>query len=170
MGDYARLAARGNEVTIRWIPTHSGVVGNEIMDGFAKKAACSRQRRRALDELSREASLSHLARVATENRSRATTRWISDNVRPERRYRPPASTGLRRRALCRVRKSLTSRYYQLFTGHAAIDSLLHERMTGPPRLEMSECSCKPGSPVLTWVAVGRWRMREVGTEVSIVGG
>ena len=25
--------------------------------------------------------------------------------------------------------------------------------------------CKPGSPVLTWVAVGRWRVREVGTEV-----
>ena len=37
-----------------------------------------------------------------------------------------------------MRKSLASRYYQLLTGHAAIGSFLHERMTGPLRLETSE--------------------------------
>ena len=99
-------------------------MGNEIVDGFAKEAASSRrsQRHRVPDGLLQEASLSHLARVATENRSRATARWISDHVRPGRRYRPPAGTGLRKKALRRVRKSLASRYYQLLTGHAVTGS------------------------------------------------
>ena len=42
---YARLAARDNEVTIRWVPAHSGVVGNEMVDGFAKEAASSQRHR-----------------------------------------------------------------------------------------------------------------------------
>ena len=82
---HARLTARGNEVTIRWVPAHSGVMGNEMADGFAREAAGSRrsQQHRVPDGLLQEASLSHLARVATENRSRVTARWISDHVRPE---------------------------------------------------------------------------------------
>ena len=46
--------------------------------------------------------------------------------------------------LRRVRKSTAQRYYQLLTGHAAIGSFLHDRMTGPQRLETDErwwCSC-----------------------------
>ena len=138
---HARLTARGNEVTVRCVSAHSGVMGNEMVDGFAREAASSRRslRHRVPDGLLQEASLSHLSRAATENRSRATARWISDHVRPERRYKPPAGTGLRRKALRRVRKSLASRYYQLLTGHAVTGSFLHERMTGPLQVETSEC-------------------------------
>ena len=95
-----------------------------MVDGFAREAASSRrsQRHRVPDGLLQEASLSHLARAATENRSRATARWIAGHVRPERRYRPLAGTGPRRKALPRVRKSLASRYYQLLTGHAVTGS------------------------------------------------
>ena len=39
----------------------------------------------------------------------------------------------------KVRKSVASRYYQLQSGHAAIGSFLHERMTGPLRREPSDC-------------------------------
>ena len=39
----------------------------------------------------------------------------------------------------RVRKSVAQRYYQLLSGHAAIGSFLHDRMTGPQRLEKDEC-------------------------------
>ena len=106
--------------------------------GIRLEAAGSR-RHSASDELRWEASLSHLSRVATENRSKATAQWVSAHVRPERRYSPPAGSGLRRKALRRVRKPLTSRYYQPLSGNAAIGSFLHERMTGPLRRESSEC-------------------------------
>ena len=52
---------------------------------------------------------------------------------------PPGGSGLRRKALRRVRKPLVGRYYQLLSGHAAIGSFLHERVAGPLRLESSEC-------------------------------
>ena len=64
----------------------------------------------------------------------------------ERRYTPPGGPGLCRGALRKVRKSLASRYYQLLSGHAAIGSFLHERMTGPQRLESNACR---------WLTAGR---------------
>ena len=39
----------------------------------------------------------------------------------------------------RVRKSTAQRNCQLMTGHAAIGSFLHDRMTGPQRLDSDEC-------------------------------
>ena len=39
----------------------------------------------------------------------------------------------------RVRKSVAQRYYQLLSGHAAMSSFLHDRMSGPQRLETDEC-------------------------------
>ena len=41
--------------------------------------------------------------------------------------------------LRRVRKSVAQRYYQLLSGHAAIGSFLHDRTTGPQRLETDKC-------------------------------
>ena len=38
-----------------------------------------------------------------------------------------------------MRKSVAQRYYQLLSGHAATGSFLHDRMTGPQRLETDEC-------------------------------
>ena len=52
---------------------------------------------------------------------------------------PPGGTGLHRRALRRVWEPLAGRYYQLLSGHAAIGSFLHDRMTGSQRLESDEC-------------------------------
>ena len=57
---------------------------------------------------------------------------------------------LRRIALCRVRKALAGRYYQLLSGHAAIGSFLHGRMAGPQRLESDEC---------WWCGCGKRQMR-----------
>ena len=74
-----------------------------------------------------------------ERRSEATASWIRDHVRPERRYLPPRGPGLRKRAMRRVQKSTAQRYYQLLSGHAAIGSFLHDRMSGPQRLDFDEC-------------------------------
>ena len=65
------------------------------------------------DQVRWQASLPNLSRRATERRSEATSQWIGDHVRPERRYIPPGGPGFRRRALRRVRKSVAQRYYQL---------------------------------------------------------
>ena len=43
-----------------------------------------------------ETSLAHMARVATEARSKAATDWVTAHVRPGRRYRPPPGKGMRR--------------------------------------------------------------------------
>ena len=35
----SRILARDNDVTIRWVPAHSGATGNEVADRYAKSAA-----------------------------------------------------------------------------------------------------------------------------------
>ena len=77
--------------------------------------------------------------MSTERRPRDTAQSVAAHVRPERSYTSPGGSGLRRGALRKARKSLASRYYQLLSGHSAIGSFLHERMTGPQRLEPSAC-------------------------------
>ena len=89
-------------------------------------------------------------RTTTERRAVATAQWIRGHVRPERRYRPSGGSGFRRRALRRIRKATAQRYYQLLSGHAAIGSFLHDRMTGPQRLESDEC---------WWYNCGKWQPR-----------
>ena len=46
----SRLADAGNEVTIHWVPAHSGVEGNEVADRFAKDAATGEAPREELLE------------------------------------------------------------------------------------------------------------------------
>ena len=125
-------------------PFDNHIMGNEVADQYAKEATGG-QRHSVPDELRWEASLSYLTPVATGNRSVATAQWASAHVRPERRYSPPAGPGLRRKSLHHVRKSLASLHYRLLSGHAAIGSFLHERMTGPLSRESSECRwCRCG--------------------------
>ena len=123
-----RIHARGDQVTIRWVPSHIGVEGNEMADRYAKAAAdrsapCRDEA--TPPELVDEASLSYMTRTATEARSRATAEWITDHVRAERRYRPPPRGGPRRRQLGGTRKELAGRFHQLLSGHANIGSFLY---------------------------------------------
>ena len=67
----SRLIQSGNKVTVRWVPAHVGVEGNEVADRFAKEAAEGHQHS-VSDKLRWEASLSYLSRVTTERRSEAT--------------------------------------------------------------------------------------------------
>ena len=67
-----RVIARGNEISIIWVLAHRGVPGNEVVDGMAKTAAGDTSYE-APDQVGWQTSLPHLARRATERRTRATT-------------------------------------------------------------------------------------------------
>ena len=111
------LRARGNDITIRWTPSHRGVVGNERADTLAREAAAGELRQATPDYL-REASLAHLTRKITEARSLETSSWIRTNVKRRHRYRPPPG-GKIRQELRATGKEVAGRYYQLLSGHAA---------------------------------------------------
>ena len=97
-----------------------------MADQYAKDAATGRAPRERFPEgYVEETSLAHMTRVATENRSKAMTDWITEHVRPGRRYRPPPGKGVRRTQLRRVKKTLAGRYYQLLSGHAETGTHRH---------------------------------------------
>ena len=70
-------------MVVRWIPAHYDVLGNEVADKFATAAAegtAPDSPSAVADRLRWETSLSHMARVSTEERSRAATQWISERL------------------------------------------------------------------------------------------
>ena len=108
-----RVLIREGEVTIRWVPSHSGIPGNEKADQFVKAAtgrtaSCSDGD--IPEELRRKATLSQMTRSATEARSRASVERIASHL-GARRYRPPPGRGLRCQHLRSTRKKLAGRYY-----------------------------------------------------------
>ena len=109
-------------MVVRWVPAHHGVPGNEMADKYAKAAAEGTVPDSAVaDRLRWETSLSHIARVSTEERSRAAAQWISERLGdPLGKYKPPPGRGLRRKLLRRVPKSIASRYYQLLSDRKSV--------------------------------------------------
>ena len=104
----AELHGRGNTLSVRWTPSHSGVEGNEQADRAAKVAAEDRQG--TLNPALLQISLSRLRRVTTERRASATQAWIRERVGCRHRYRPPPG-GKMRKELGGTRKELAGRYY-----------------------------------------------------------
>ena len=81
---YAKAAAS------RSSPCHDDATPRELLDGT---------------------TLSYMNRTATEAGSRASAEWIRDNVRAERRYRPPSGRGPRHQHLHSTRRELAERFY-----------------------------------------------------------
>ena len=83
------------QVMVHWVPAHRGVAGNEVADDLAKQAAGgpSREFSEVPDQVRWQVSLSHLHRMATEQRSGEPARRIDSEARPERhRTTPQGST------------------------------------------------------------------------------
>ena len=66
-----------------------GWPGSAVGPEHMAKEAAAGQIYGVPDQVRWQASLPHLARRATERRSEATSQWVRDHVRPERRYPPP---------------------------------------------------------------------------------
>ena len=127
-----RVMARNNKVTVRWVPAHHGVAGNEKADEYAKAAAEGDRPdslRAVPDKLRWETSLSHMTRVATKAPACRTRQWTSERLGdPRRKYRTPPGRGVRRKLLRRTPKYIASRYYKLPPGHAAIGPYLRDKI------------------------------------------
>ena len=83
---------------------HHSVPGNEKADEYAKATEEGAGTDSAIVG-ERETSLSHMARLATEARSRSTAQWITAHVGPQRGYGPPRGEGIRREGPSAERES-----------------------------------------------------------------
>ena len=133
----AKEAIRGGAtITIRSVPGHAGVQGNEVADQWALEAA-TREHKRRLGRESLESPVvtsghTSQAFMRTVLKVRAVTRWrdeITRRCRGRRPFRIPKEgeipripTGLRR-----APKEVTSRFFQLASGHAMIAPFLSEK-------------------------------------------
>ena len=126
----SRIMSRQNKVTIRWVPAQHGVPGNEKADEFARAAAeGDRPESEVADELRWQTNITHITRIATENKTQKTKQWISEHLGdPKRKYRVPLGKGVRRQILRHTPKHIAVRYYQLLSGHAAIGTYLKDKI------------------------------------------
>ena len=85
----------GNTLTLRWVPSHSDIEGNEVVDDWANGAAESSLDAVLGDHL-REISFAHMTRMATEGRSAGLAKWIVDHVKSKHRYIPSKGLKLRK--------------------------------------------------------------------------
>ena len=118
------LQERRVRVTIRWVPGHAGVEGNEQADWVAKQAAARPLPPRDPGEL----SLAHARRGLTETRTEERKRWRDKklerrSLEAQRLYR--ASKGFQQDpAVAGAPKRIASCYYQLKTDHIPVGVFL----------------------------------------------
>ena len=106
-----RVTARDNEVTISWVPAHSGVQETKRRMLWPRRRQARRPRAATRSQTSYGGgtSLPHMTRSATEARSRASAEWISSHVGAERRYSPSPEEASAARAY--AAQELAGRHY-----------------------------------------------------------
>lgn len=118
-----KLGNNGHNVAIRWIPGHSGLIGNEKADQAARNKA-----ERGGRQVERWSSLAYIRKNITEARFQELAKWheVKTQERDVSRrgyYVPWIKRGINP-TLANAPKKYASRYYQLKVGHGAIGTFL----------------------------------------------
>lgn len=131
-----RLESNGHHVTIRWILSHLGIVGNEKADQAAK----NRVERRG-QQAERWNSLAHIRKNLVQTRSQELIKLHEVKIQERENSRLGYHISWTKEGinptLANSAKKNASRYYQLKVVHAAIEIFL----TRKGIIELPECWC-----------------------------
>jgi ribonuclease HI len=150
----AILSQRQNPVTIRWVPGHLGVEGNERADKAAKQAASGQGRSTA-----KWSSLAHVQRIITETASKEAKEWLKAKLQVLQakggHYTPCVRQGING-TLAKAPKLLAARYYQLKTGHASVGIYL-KRINATETDDCWWCGAAAQDAKHLWADCREWR-------------
>ncbi len=113
----------GHTLVLRWVPSHSKILGNEKADGVAKDVAHKGGRR--TDHWS---SLTHIKTELQKTRAAKLLRWhqakSQEREATMRGFYVPNAKSVISPTLGKTLKKYAIRYYQLKVGHGAIGNFL----------------------------------------------
>ena len=150
-----RLVQQGHDISIRWIPGHNKIEGNERADRAAKEAAGEGKVRTA-----RWTSLAHVKRQITEEKKLQIYTWYKQKTREQESskrgfYIPCLKTQIHP-LLGKAKKLYASRFYQLKAGHGAIGTFL-ERIGKVESAECWWCGEAEQSVIHLYTKCRKWR-------------
>ena len=150
-----KLVQQGHDISVRWVPGHSGVEGNERADKAAKEAAIGERVRTA-----KWTSLTHIKQQITEEKKLQISIWHEQKTKEReasRRgfYIPCLKTQIHP-LLGKAKKLYASRFYQLKTGHGAIGTFL-ERIGAVESAECWWCGDREQSVMHLYTRCRKWR-------------
>jgi hypothetical protein len=136
---------QGCKITLRWVPSHKGIPGNEVTDAMAKEVAKEPGRDNYSRQLAKMASFTYLAWRTMEIKSQATKNWIQE--RTHKAYILRKKSRLRKN-LKHEKRATAARFYQLLSGHAITAPYLKEKLK------------KGDTDVCWWCESGKRQTRE----------
>ena len=123
-----KLCEIGTSITLRWVPSHIGIEGNERADQAAKKAAG----KTLVAPNDRYSSFSYIARATKAKKAAETEQWLEARIAKAqlkygrgRAYKLPKKKALDPQPF-EVHKGLASRFFQLKIGHAITAGYLYQ--------------------------------------------
>ena len=128
------LVRRGATISIRWVPGHSGVQGNELADVWATEASNREDKTRSAgghDSTTRQGTRS-LSFFKTQIKKRANMEWreeVTKRSQERRSFRIPREGRIPRTppGLRNAPKEIASRFFQIASGHAMMAPFLKEK-------------------------------------------